>query len=117
MVIFYQTPLASYSFCVFIVLLLRLLGPREETAATAAVLQTILWRATVQVELGLDGPCEACDAQFFKVVASVVPSAYIRPDHFSVDASNFGMMVYVVFLVGALHERLDELVERPLPRL
>ena len=57
LVVLLAASLACDALSVRVVLLLRLLWPRKEESASAAILQAVLGRTSLQVEAGLYDPC------------------------------------------------------------
>ena len=60
LIVLHTSTLACNSVHVFIELLMRLSRPRKEKTASGSILQTILSRALVEVELRLYDPCKTC---------------------------------------------------------
>ena len=79
--------------------------PGEEEATGRAVLQTILFRALVQIELRLNDSGQAGNPQVRPRKTTKGRPTYVGPHHLRDDASHLSVLVYVVLSV--LRERFD----------
>ena len=86
LIVIAKRPSKSQSLRILVVDLVRLLRPREEEPARAAVLQAIRGGTFVEVELGLDESGQPCNAKVLPPVASPCRACNEGADRFGLNS-------------------------------